>query len=334
MKGINLSKSDYKILQTIQTRIKLSRNRALQTVNFELINLYRDIGEIVSKRKKNSLHTNYFVAELSQDIQQRNPGIKGFSKTNLFNMVRFYEKYKPYSFVQTLSGQISWSHNVLIMNRCETLEEARYYMESTIKYGWSYNILLNKLGFDEFHSLSRSQHNLNSAQEGAVNELVVKDEYVFDFLELNDEYTEHELEKKILHNLEKFLLEMGNRFLFAGRQYRIEVGEKEYFIDILLYHRLLRCFVAVELKVGEFKPEYVGKMSFYLGVLDKTVKTQNENKSIGIIVCKEKDRALVEYSLSDTSKPMAVATYRNHSTLPKKYASELPDEKAIQALLS
>lgn len=319
-------------LKTITERIKQGQYNALKAVNTELVRLYRDVGKIVSESMDKSKWGDGVLTTLSKDIQTENAGIKGFSKTNLFYMTQFYEQYKDNEIIQTLSEQISWSHNVLILEKCKDDSEREYYMQLSIKNGWSHSVLTNKIAFKDYERSINSQNNFDVAIDEKYRDqakLAVKDEYIFDFLELGEEHSERELEDSIIQNLEKFLIEMNHNFLFVGRQYKIEVSKEEYFIDLLLYHRPLKSFVAIELKIGNFKPEYAGKMSFYLTALDRQVKTEDENRSIGIIICKEKDRTLVEYSLADINNPMAIATYRSHDELPAKYAKYLPDEKEI-----
>ncbi len=319
-------------LKTITERIKQGQYNALKAVNKELIELYRDVGKIISRSKENRSWGDSVINELAKDISTENPGIKGFSRSNLFNMVRFYETYKEDKKIQTLSGQISWSHNVLVLERCKDNAEREYYMQLSIKNGWSHRVLMNKIAFKDYERSINSQNNFDVAIDEKYRDqakLAVKDEYIFDFLELGEEHSERELEDSIIQNIEKFLIEMNHNFLFVGRQYKIEVSKEEYFIDLLLYHRPLKSFVAIELKIGNFKPEYAGKMSFYLTALDRQVKTEDENRSIGIIICKEKDRTLVEYTLADVNKPMAIATYKSHNELPAEYAKYLPDEKEI-----
>lgn len=319
-------------LEVITTRIKKGQFEALKAVNKELIELYRDIGRIISQSKDEASWGDTVISQLAKDICSANPGIRGFSRSNIFNMVRFYETYKDNQKVQSLTGLISWTHNVLILNKCELNEERVHYIKMTIRYGWSSRLLMNKIDFKDYQRSINSQSNFDLTVEEEYKDqakLTIKDEYIFNLLELGEEHSEKELEDSIIQNLERFLIELDHSLLFVGRQYKLEVGEGEYFIDLLLYQRFLKCFVAIELKVGEFKPEYAGKMSFYLTALDKQVKSGDENKSIGIIICKQKDKTVVEYALTDVDKPMAVATYKSHEELPKMYAKHLPTEQKI-----
>lgn len=324
------------VFSNITERITKAQYNALKAVNTELITLYWDIGKIIFEAKSENSWGTSVVENLIQDINHNNPNLRGFSKTNVFNMVRFYERYKKKPIFQTLSGKLSWSHNTLILQKCKSSKEKEYYMRMTIKYGWSYRVLKNKIAFKDFSRTRHSQNNFDQTLGKKYRnqaKLIIKDEYIFDFLELGDFHTERELEKSIISNLEKFLLEINLGFLYVGRQYKLKVGNEEFFIDLLLYHRIIKCFIAIELKIGNFKPEYVGKMSFYLTTLDKQIKRIDENKSIGIIICKDKNRTLVEYSLVDINKPMAVATYKSSSELPNEYKKYLPSEIKISELL-
>jgi len=206
----------------------------------------------------------------------------------------------------------------------------------TRKFGWSKNVLIHQIENKTYEKTLTSQTNFEKTLPANLKhqaKLAIKDEYIFDFLELSEEHDEIELERAILARINKFLFEMNTMFAFLGNQYRIEINGKEYFIDILLYHRYLKCLVAIELKVSEFKPEYVGKMQFYLSALDDKVRLPDENPSIGIIICKEKDRTIVEYALRDTSKPIGVATYKITSKLPKNLRKQLPSPEQIEKLI-
>lgn len=222
------------------------------------------------------------------------------------------------------------------MERCKDDLEREFYIRMTRKFGWSKSTLIHQIEDQSYEKTLTSQTNFDKAVAAKTRreaKLAVKDEYSFDFLEIGEEHAERELEQAIGRRIEDFLREMGGRFAFLGTQYRLEVSDKEYFIDVLLYHRHLKCLVAIELKVGEFEPEFVGKMQFYLAVLDDKVRMADENPSIGIILCKTKDRVIVEYALRDATKPVGVATYKVVKRLPAKLKAELPAPKQIAGLL-
>ena len=219
------------------------------------------------------------------------------------------------------------------MEKCKDSLEREFYIKKTKKYGWTKDVLINNVENKIYEKYLLNQTNFDKTlPEKYVNQakLAVKDDYIFDFMELEEQHSEKELEKAIVENIKNFLGEMGGNFAFMGNQYHLKVGEKDFYIDLLLYHRLLKSLVAIELKIGEFKPEFVGQLQFYLTALDKQVKVDGENSSIGIIICKEKDRTVVEYALSNSDKPIGVATYKIHDSLPEQMKDLLPSPEEIK----
>jgi predicted nuclease of restriction endonuclease-like (RecB) superfamily len=329
--------NDYiSILDTIVGKIKAAQTRAMMAVNHELIAVYMDIGRMIYEQQQGAGWGDSVVDQLARDLQKSFQGMKGFSSRNLWNMRDFYLSCQNNEKLQALTAEISWTHNVVILSKCKDPLEREFYMRMSKKNGWSYRVLLNQIDNRNFEKTMVSQTNFETnlpvkmVPEG---KLAVKDEYVFDFLELGEEHSEHELEQAIVRNVERFLREMGSVYSFIGSQYRLEVGDQEFFIDLLLYHRRLRSLVAIELKIGQFIPEYVGKMQFYLAVLNDTVRLDGENPSIGIILCKEKNRTIVEYALKETNKPINVAAYRTTTKLPAEWKDELPSPDQIARLL-
>ena len=324
------------LLRDIKTRILQAQHQALKSVNKELIELYWDIGKMIVERQKGGSWGKTIVQKLATDIQKDFPGVRGFSESNLWRMRCFYLGYRADGKLAPLVREISWSHNIVIFEKCRDSLEREFYLRMTRRYGWTKNVLIHQIENRAFEKVLTSQTNFEKRLPSEITQqaqLTVKDEYVFDFLELGEEHSERQLEKAVLAKMDRFLLEMGGSVTFAGSQYRLEVGEKEYFIDLLLYHRHLRCLVAIELKTGEFMPEYVGKMQFYLAALDDTVKAEGENPAIGIIVCKSKNKMTVEYALRVSAKPIGVATYRITSHLPQDLKKELPGPEQIAYLL-
>jgi predicted nuclease of restriction endonuclease-like (RecB) superfamily len=262
--------------------------------------------------------------------------MRGLSSRNLWYMRDFYLTYKDKPKLQPLVAEISWTHNIIIMERCKDDLEREFYIRMSRKFGWSKNVLIHHIENKTYEKTLSGQTSFEKTLPEKLKhqaKLAVKDEYTFDFLELTEEHSEMELERAIIAKINKFLIEMNGMFAFIGNQFRIEINDKEFFIDILLYHRHLKCLVAIDLKVSEFKPEYVGKIQFYLSALDDKVKLPDENPSIGIIICKEKDRTIVEYALRDTNKPISVATYKVTSKLPKNLRNQLPSPEQIQELI-
>ena len=251
-------------------------------------------------------------------------------------MREFYLLYRDDERVQLLVAQIGWTHNLVIFQRCKDSLEREFYIRMTRKFGWSKNVLIHQIDNQSYEKSLLGQTNFDQSltpELRAQAKLAVKDEYTFDFLELGEEHSERELKRALLAKIEDFLRAMGGMFAFMGSQYRLEVDQREYFIDLLLFHRRLRCLVAIELKIGEFQPEFVGKMQFYLTALDRQVRQDDENPSIGIILCKEKSRTIVEYAIHDARKPIGVATYTITRTLPKELKGQLPHPEDIAALL-
>ncbi|OHE02131.1 MAG: hypothetical protein A3K14_10670, partial [Sulfurimonas sp. RIFCSPLOWO2_12_FULL_36_74] len=295
----------------IKTKILSSQYEALKAVNKELISLYWDIGRTILEKQEAFGWGKSVVKSVSQELQKEFVGMKGFSVQNLWNMRLFYFEYSQNEKLQTLSREIGWSHNVAIFQKCKDDLQREFYIKSVMKFGWTYRVLDNHIDNNSYEKYLLNQTNFDTTLPDEYKhqaKLAIKDEYNFDFLELNEKHSEYQLEIGLINKVREFLAQMGSDFTFVGNQYKLEVDEEEYFIDLLLYHRRLKSLIAVELKIGKFKPEYAGKMSFYLSVLNDTIKLADENPSIGIIICKEKKRTTVEYALKETNQPIGIAT--------------------------
>jgi len=334
---MNLKENQFKdFVSDIKKRILQGQYEALKSVNKELINLYWDIGKsIVSKQKEHGWGKS-IVKNLSDELQKEFVGMKGFSQRNLWNMRNFYIVYEENQKLQTLSAQIGWSHNVMIFQKCKDDLQREFYIKMTIKLGWTFRVLNHQIDNQSYEKYLINQTNFDKTvvekyKHQAV--LAVKDEYNFDFLELGKQHSERELEIGLVNKIREFLAQMGSDFSFIGNQYKLEVDDEEYFIDLLLYHRRLKSLIAIELKIGKFKPEYAGKMNFYLSALNDKVKLEDENPSIGIIICKEKKRTTVEYALKDSNQPIGVTTYKLTETLPAYFENLLPTPEQISQRL-
>jgi len=332
MKG-KLDKVEYKkFFVEVKERIHQAQYDAHRAVNKELIQLYWDIGKKIVE-KQNELGWGKSVVEtLSSDLQKEFPGIRGFSAANLWRIRNFYAEYSNNLKLAPMVREIGWAHNVIIFEKCKDNSEREFYLKMTKKFGWTKNVLIHQIENKSYQKYLLNQTNFDKALPVELKhqaKLAIKDEYTFDFLELGEEHNEHELETALINNIRKFLIEMGGNFAFIGNQFKVTVGKTEYFIDLLLFHRKLKCLFAVELKVGEFKPEYAGKMQFYLSVLNDKVKLEDENPSIGLILCKDKDRLIVEYALRDSKQPFGVASYKITNKLPKELKKYLPSPKEI-----
>jgi predicted nuclease of restriction endonuclease-like (RecB) superfamily len=305
----------------LKARIQSAQFTALRAVNKELVGLYWDIGRLIVERQKDAAHGAAITEKLADDLRRAFPGMAGFSRRNVFYMREFFLLYRRDAKVQPLVAQIGWSHNLTILQRCPDPLEREFYVRATRRFGWSKNVLIHQIGNQSYRKSLVGQTNFDRTLSSALRsqaKLALKDEYTFGFLELGEEHSERELERALLARIEDFLRAMGGVFTFVGSQFRLEIDGEEFFIDILLFHRRLHSLVAIELKIGKFQSEFVGKMQFYLAALDAQVRQEDENPSIGIILCREKKRTIVEYALRNARKPIGVATYAITRTLPKK----------------
>ena len=323
-------------LSELKNKIRLAQYEAAKIVNTKIIQLYWEIGHQLSLKQKEGWGKSV-VENLSNDIQKEFTGIKGFSSRNMWYMVQFYEEYYRNEILQPLVAEISWTKHLVIMSRCKELQEKQFYILATKKMGWTKDVLIHKIELKTFERFVLGQTNFDQTLPENIKKqaiLAISDEYSWDYTELDDEHSEKELEEALVKNIRAFLMDFGPDFSFIGNQYRIEIDGKEYFIDLLLYNRNMQSLIAIELKIGDFLPEYKGKMEFYLNVLNDTIKLPHENPAVGIIICKSKSRTFVEYALKDSTKPIGIANYSITSTLPEKYKMQLPDTEAIAAKLS
>ena len=324
------------LLGQIKTRVRIARFSAMRKVNAELIMLYWDLGKVISEAQAKQGWGKGVVEQLEADLKEGNPANLGLSARNLWHALNFFQTYHEDEILKQLVSEVGWGANIAILQKCKTPEEREFYLRMTAKFGWSQNVLKLQIQNQSFLKAAMSQQNFEktlSPERAAQAILAIKDEYTFDFLELAEEHTERELERAILQKINQFLTEMGGQFTFVGNQYRLNVGGDDFYIDLLLYHRALQCLVAIELKTVEFKPEFAGKMQFYLTALNKQVKMPHENNSIGMILCTDKNRTVVEYALSQSTVPMGVGTYTLSPNLPKELEGKLPSAESITKLV-
>jgi len=332
----SITKGYVVFLREIKQRIRAAQYEALKAVNHEMIRLYWDIGRMIVEKQEKEGWGKAVVETLAGDLQKEFPGAQGYSARNIWYMRTFYTVYRKNEILQPLVAEISWSKHLVIIDRCKDNLEREFYIHMTRKFGWTKNVLIHQIENKTYEKTLLNQTNFSKTLPEKIKNqarLAIKDEYSFDFLELGEEHSEMELERALISRVNRFLVEMGGAFAFLGNQFRLEINGKEFFIDILLYHRRLKCLVAIELKIGEFKPEFAGKMQFYLAALDDLVKMPDENPSIGIILCKEKDRTIVEYTLRESKKPIGVAKYKVVTRLPKEFKGELPEPEDVRRLL-
>lgn len=331
----NLSIQDYsQLLNSVKASIRQAQYQSLRVVNQNLIKMYWEIGANLSSQVVNSWGKSV-VETLAKDLQGEYPGIKGFSTRNLWLMKQFYQEYDNNQKLQQLVAEIPWGQNLLIMAKVKDPLAREYYLTKCRDNGWSRGVLAEEIQFNAYKKSLQFQHNFDSTLP--VSKLVdyrlqFKDEYNLSFLDLEVEHSERQLEDAIVFNIVKVLGQFGKDFAFMGRQFKLEVGDHEYLVDLLFYHRKLRSLIAIELKVTDFKPEYSQQLNWYLHLLDKQVKYSEDNPSIGILICKSKDNLLVEYALELANNPMGIATY-HYRNLPKEVAQYLPNEDDVKKLL-
>ncbi len=332
------NKEYIKFLNDLKIKIRQAQYQAYRAINKKLVNLYWEMGKSIVEKQEKSGWGQKIIPKLAQDLQKEFPQNNGFSERNLKYMRKFYLEYKNKPKMQPLVAQIPWSHNLKILDKTRNNYEKEYYCRMVLKYGWSKRILEHQIETKSFERflVDKKSHNFHKTlpvETFNKVEPTIKDTYMLDFLEIAENIKEKELENKILENLKSFLLELGIGFTFMGSQYKVILGENEYFIDLLFYHRHLRCLIAIDLKIGKFVPEYAGKMNFYLNLLDDKIKLSDENPSIGLILCKEKDNIIVEYALRNIQKPVGVAKYYLTKKLPSNLLKQLPSPSFIEKKL-
>jgi len=326
-----LQNEQISFISEIKNKVRNAQYEAMKAVNIALINLYWEIGKEIAEKQSENWGKS-IVPTLSKELQKEFPGVGGFSVGNLWLMAQFYSEYQSVKNLVPLVREISWSKHITILKKCKDPKQREFYILSTKKFGWTKNVLIHQIENKTFEKYLLNQTNFDVTLPDKIRNqaiLAVKDEYIFDFLGIEEEHSEKELEQKLIQNIRGFLLELGSDFSFLGNQYKVEVSGKEYFIDLLLFHRRLQSLVAIELKIGEFLPEYKGKMEFYLNLLNDKVKLPHENEAIGIIICKSKDRTIVEYSLKSSNLPIGVSTYLTSEKLPKDYQKLLPNSEEL-----
>jgi predicted nuclease of restriction endonuclease-like (RecB) superfamily len=320
---------------SLKERILQAQYNSYSAVNSEMILAYLDIGKTLSEMTKTGWGTSV-IKQLSTDLQSEFIGVKGFSERNLQRMKLIYEEMQADAISPQLVAKLHWGHISLIFSKIKDKTEREFYLQKAKAEAWSRSILEEKIKINTFDNHSNFQHNFDktlSKQELTNYTLQFKDEYDLSFLNLLDQHNEKQFENALVNNITKMLGQFGSDFAFMGQQFRLELDDKEYFIDILFYHRKLKSMVAIELKVNEFKPEYSQQLNWYLHLLDKTVKYPEDNTSIGILLCKTKSHLTVEYALEIVNKPMGIATY-SYAELPQEIAKNLPNAEQLSKLFS
>lgn len=333
MKELQNIEGYYLFLGDIKNSIKLAQQKAFNSVNTEMITLYFNIGSMIDKRQKELGWGAKVIDKLSRDILKEFPDMKGFSTRNIKLMVQFYKEYCLDEFVQLPVAQIPWTHNIVLIQKIKDKDLRYWYIQKVLEHGWSKDVMALMIK-SEVHkregSLVSNFKNVLPSNESDLVQQSFKDPYKFDFLTITEPFRERELENSLIKNMEKFLMELGSGFAFVGRQYKLEVGDDDFYIDLLFYHLKLRCFVVVELKKGKFKPEYSGQVNFYCSAIDSVLSQENDNATIGLILCQEKNEIVAEYSLRNMSQPIGISEYELLEVLPKEFESSLPSVEMIE----
>ena len=320
------------IIENIKTKIGNAQFKAALSVNRELVILYYNIGLIINENKS---WGNKFIENLARDIKLAFPNSTGYSVRNLKYMAKFAEEYPDREFVQTLSAQIPWSHNCLIMDKIKDTDIRVWYINKTIENGWSHSVLTHQIesGLYERQAIAEKISNFETRLPAPQSELAIqtmKDPYVFDFIPFKEDMVERDIENALVKEITALLLELGTGFAFLGNQYHLNVGGDDFYIDLLFYNINLRSYVVIELKTGDFKPEYAGQLNFYLSAVDGILKKDTDNPSIGLLLCKSKNNLVAEYSLRDMSKPIGISEYKITNSLPEELGKQLPSVEDIQ----
>lgn len=337
MSSIDHKNADYQQwLSEVKSRVKTSQLKAALSVNSELVMLYWHIGTSILEQQAARGWGSGVIKQLSADLQKAFPDMKGFSARNLEYMRYLAECYPDESIAKQLVSQIPWGHNVRLMYKVKNGTERLWYIQKTIEHGWSRNVLVMQIETGLYHRQGKALSNFASTLPPLQSDLAqqtLKDPYNFEFLGISDDALEREVERASIEHIRNFLLELGAGFAFVGSQYHLEVGDEDFYLDLLFYHTKLRCYVVIELKTGKFKPEYTGKMNFYLQVLDDVLRHPDDQPSIGLILCKDKNELVAEYSLRGHTQPMGVSEYKLGQALPEELRGKLPTIEELESEL-
>lgn len=333
---------DYKAwLAGLKYRIRQSQIKAAVKVNTELIRMYWDLGRDIVEKQSESRWGKGFFNELSRDLKEAFPDMEGFSVTNLKYMKRMYLFYNQSDVIRHQLGDelpeyflsIPWRHQVEIFTKAKSVDEALFYIHKVVENGWSRNVLMNFIEAGLYKAEGKALTNFTSCLPNPQSDLAqqtLKDPYNFDFLTMREGYAERELEDALTKNITKLLLELGNGFAYVGRPVRLEIGEEEYFVDLLFYNYKLRCFIVTELKTGRFKAEYISKLGLYVSAVNHQMKHKDDNPTIGLLICKTKDEVVAKYTLENTNQPIGISEYQLVESFPKDFRSSLPSIEEIE----
>jgi predicted nuclease of restriction endonuclease-like (RecB) superfamily len=322
----------------LKAKFRRIQIKAAVTVNRELLTFYWDLGAEIIKRQAESNWGERFIPQLSHDLIVEFPEIKGFSPRNLALVRKWRRFWEPHlAIAKQLVSQLTelpWGHHIAIISKCENVEEALYYVQSTITLNWSRSVLVHQIESGLYRREGKAVSNFTATLPAPQSDLAnqtLKNPYVFDFLSMSKDFTERELEKGLVQHITHFLLELGSGFAYIGRQIPLTVGEREFFIDLLFYHTRLHCHIVIELKTTDFEPEHAGKLNFYIKAVDEQIRQEGDQPTIGIVICKKRDKLVAEYALSDIHKPIGISEYQLTQSLPENLKSSLPSIEEIEA---
>lgn len=330
----NLAEGVYgKWLLDLKQRIRSAQQRASLSVNRELVLLYWQIGRDILERQQAQGWGAKVIDQLAHDLKAAFPDMKGFSRRNLLYMRSFAEQWPDLEFVQQAVAQIPWGHNILITTKCSSVAEATFYIAKTLEQGWSRDVLALQLKSGLFARAGKAVTNFSRtlpSPQSDLSQQTLKDPYTFDFMAMTEPFNERDVERQLTQHITQFLLELGKGFAFIGRQYHLEVAGNDYYIDLLFYHVTLKCYVVVELKNRKFIPEYAGKLYFYLSAVDSLLKRSDDQPTIGLLLCRDKNNIEVEFALRDMNKPMGVSEYTLVEALPDNLKGAMPTVQEIE----
>jgi len=318
----------------LKAKIYSARNKLAFSINSQVLELYWEIGRDIAEKQQNSGWGSGFIEQIAEELKHDFPEIKGFSRRNIYAILQWYKFYsEKYQFVPHHVAQMPWGHNRLIITKIKNVEEAEFYCRAVIQNAWDRDTLEIQIENKYYLTAGNSTHNFTNTLPAKQSELAIqtlKDPYNFDFAGLGNDALEKAIEDELTKNITKFLLELGKGFAFLGRQYKIEIGENDHFLDMLFYHVELRCYIVIELKAGKFIPEFAGKLNYYLSAVDSQLRKSGDNPTIGILLCKKKDKIDVEYALRDIHKPMGVSEYMLTNAIPENFKPQLPSVEEIE----
>ncbi len=315
-------------INSLKSKIHSARNKLAFSINSQILELYWEIGRDITEKQQNSGWGSGFVEKIAEELKYEFPEIKGFSRRNVYAILQWHKFYSSkYQFVPHHVAQIPWGHNRLIISKVKDIQIAEFYSIETAKNAWDRNTLEIQIENNYHLKIGNSTHNFTETLPAKQLQLAIqtlKDPYNFDFLGLENDALEKAIEDELTKHITKFLLELGKGFAFLGRQYKIEIGDTDHFLDMLFYHVDLRCYVVIELKADKFQPEYAGKLNYYLSAVDSQLCKEGDNSTIGILLCKKKNKIDVEYALRDIQKPMGISEYRLTDAIPEEIKQQLP----------